>query len=85
MKAAEHFTSVDPFRVNYTNANPDDIWPSQGTKGVIEGSYNSEYTYYRSQYLLNPLRPDWYSDVIIPSWNTLKNLGIPANFNPVSD
>lgn len=41
MKAAEHFTHADPFRVNYTNANPNDIFPSQGTNGPIAASYNS--------------------------------------------
>ncbi|CAE6466057.1 unnamed protein product, partial [Rhizoctonia solani] len=43
MKAAERFTGVDPFRVNYTNADPDDIFPSQGKNGVIAADYNNWY------------------------------------------
>jgi hypothetical protein len=41
MKAAEHFTGADPYRVNYTGANPNDILPSQGNNGPIAGGYNS--------------------------------------------
>ncbi|EUC63656.1 choline dehydrogenase [Rhizoctonia solani AG-3 Rhs1AP] len=40
MKAAEHFTGVDPFRVNSTGANPNEIFPSQGTEGTIAASFN---------------------------------------------
>ncbi|KAJ1300911.1 hypothetical protein OPQ81_003336 [Rhizoctonia solani] len=43
MKDAEHFTVVDPFRVNYTNANPNDIFPSQGKNGPVAASYNNWY------------------------------------------
>lgn len=45
MKAAEHFTGADPFRVNDTRADPKSIFPSQGTNGPIEGSYNSGWLY----------------------------------------
>ncbi|KAH7337859.1 alcohol oxidase [Rhizoctonia solani] len=44
MKAAEHFTGIDPFRVNSTGANPDDIFPSQGTNGPIAASFNTWYS-----------------------------------------
>ncbi|CAE7060958.1 unnamed protein product [Rhizoctonia solani] len=43
MKDAERFTGVDPFRVNYTNAGSNDIFPSQGTSGPVAGSYNNWY------------------------------------------
>ncbi|KAH7337862.1 alcohol oxidase [Rhizoctonia solani] len=43
MKAAERFTGVDPFRVNYTGADPDDIFPSQGKNGVVAADYNNWY------------------------------------------
>ncbi|CAE6351120.1 unnamed protein product [Rhizoctonia solani] len=43
MKAAERFTGVDPFRVNYTNADPNGVLPSQGTGGPVAGSYNNWY------------------------------------------
>ncbi|KAH7337843.1 alcohol oxidase [Rhizoctonia solani] len=43
MKAAERFTGVDPFRANYTNAGPKDIFPSQGKNGVVAGGYNNWY------------------------------------------
>ncbi|CCO37094.1 hypothetical protein BN14_11245 [Rhizoctonia solani AG-1 IB] len=43
MKAAEHFTGVDPFRENHTNAGPGDIFPSQGQDGLVAASYNSWY------------------------------------------
>ncbi|CUA76134.1 Oxygen-dependent choline dehydrogenase [Rhizoctonia solani] len=43
MEAAERFTGVDPFRVNYTHANPDSIFPSQGTSGPVAASYNNWY------------------------------------------
>ncbi|KEP47070.1 glucose dehydrogenase [Rhizoctonia solani 123E] len=44
MKAAEHFTGVDPFRVNSTGANPNEIFPSQGTEGTIAASFNTWYS-----------------------------------------
>ncbi|KAJ1301435.1 hypothetical protein OPQ81_008693 [Rhizoctonia solani] len=43
MKAAEHFTGVDPFRVNNTNADPNNIFPSQGKDGLLAISYNNWY------------------------------------------
>ncbi|KAG8689296.1 hypothetical protein FRC11_003307 [Ceratobasidium sp. 423] len=43
MKAAERFTGVDPFRVNYTNVGSNDIFPSQGKSGLVTASYNSWY------------------------------------------
>ena len=42
MRTAEHFTGTDPFRVNYTNADPDIIFPTQGKNGPIAASYNSK-------------------------------------------
>ncbi|KAB5591137.1 Choline dehydrogenase [Ceratobasidium theobromae] len=50
MKSAEHFTSVDPFRVNDTHASPDDIFPSQGTKGPVAPSYNTWYSDVATQF-----------------------------------
>ncbi|CAE6510948.1 unnamed protein product [Rhizoctonia solani] len=44
MKATEHFTGVDPFRVNSTGANPNEIFPSQGTNGTIAASFNTWYS-----------------------------------------
>ncbi|KAB5592638.1 Choline dehydrogenase [Ceratobasidium theobromae] len=44
MKAAEHFIAVDPYRLNYTNADPNDIFSSQGTEGPIAGGYNNWYS-----------------------------------------
>ncbi|CAE6481256.1 unnamed protein product [Rhizoctonia solani] len=44
MKAAEHFTGVDPFRANSTNANSGGIFPSQGTSGSIAASFNTWYS-----------------------------------------
>ncbi|KAJ1300912.1 hypothetical protein OPQ81_003337 [Rhizoctonia solani] len=44
MKAAERFTGIDPFRANSTGATPDDIFPSQGTKGTIAASFNTWYS-----------------------------------------
>ncbi|ELU40827.1 GMC oxidoreductase [Rhizoctonia solani AG-1 IA] len=44
MKAAERFTGVDPFRINYTNADPDDVFPSQGKNGLVAASYNNWYS-----------------------------------------
>ncbi|KAG8727841.1 hypothetical protein FRC11_012322, partial [Ceratobasidium sp. 423] len=44
MKAAERFTGIDPFRANSTGADPDDIFPSQGTKGPIAASFNTWYS-----------------------------------------
>ncbi|CAE6415789.1 unnamed protein product [Rhizoctonia solani] len=44
MKAAERFTGVDPFRINYTHADPNDIYPSQGKVGLMTASYNSWYS-----------------------------------------
>ncbi|CAE6538799.1 unnamed protein product [Rhizoctonia solani] len=44
MKAAEHFTGVDPFRINDTQANPNTIYPSQGTNGPVEASFNNWYS-----------------------------------------
>lgn len=44
MKAAEHFIAVDPYRLNYTNADPNDIFSSQGTEGPIAGGYNSKWS-----------------------------------------
>ncbi|GAB1520525.1 hypothetical protein RhiTH_003602 [Rhizoctonia solani] len=41
MKAAERFETIDPFRANATHADPDDIYPSQGTKGPISASFNT--------------------------------------------
>ncbi|KAJ1300922.1 hypothetical protein OPQ81_003348 [Rhizoctonia solani] len=43
MKAAERFTGVDPFRVNDTNADPNNIFPSQGKDGLLAISYNNWY------------------------------------------
>ncbi|KAJ1300896.1 hypothetical protein OPQ81_003322 [Rhizoctonia solani] len=43
MRTAEHFTSADPFRVNYTDADPGSIFPSQGENGPVAASYNSWY------------------------------------------
>ncbi|EUC63663.1 glucose dehydrogenase, partial [Rhizoctonia solani AG-3 Rhs1AP] len=42
MKAAELFTGVDPFRLNYTDSDPNDIFPSQGKNGLVAASYNSK-------------------------------------------
>ncbi|CAE7227869.1 unnamed protein product [Rhizoctonia solani] len=44
MKRAERFTGIDPFRANYTHANPSDIFPSQGTNGTIAASFNTWYS-----------------------------------------
>ncbi|CAE6433226.1 unnamed protein product [Rhizoctonia solani] len=44
MKDAERFTGVDPFRVNYTNTDPNDIFPSQGKSGPVAASYNDWYS-----------------------------------------
>ncbi|EUC61273.1 glucose dehydrogenase [Rhizoctonia solani AG-3 Rhs1AP] len=44
MKAAEHFIGVDPFRVNYTNADQKDIFPSQGKNGLVVAGYNNWYS-----------------------------------------
>ncbi|CUA69182.1 Pyranose dehydrogenase 1 [Rhizoctonia solani] len=44
MKAAERFTGADPFRVNYTGADPNDIFPSQGRNGLIAAGYNNWYS-----------------------------------------
>ncbi|CAE6425509.1 unnamed protein product [Rhizoctonia solani] len=44
MKAAERFTGIDPFRANATGASQDDIFPSQGTKGMIAASFNTWYS-----------------------------------------
>ncbi|CEL58759.1 Glucose oxidase OS=Talaromyces flavus GN=GOX PE=3 SV=1 [Rhizoctonia solani AG-1 IB] len=44
MKAAERFTTIDPFRANATDADTDDIFPSQGTKGPIAASFNTWYS-----------------------------------------
>ncbi|KAH7337860.1 alcohol oxidase [Rhizoctonia solani] len=44
MKDAERFTGVDPFRVNYTKADPNDIFPSQGRNGPVAASYNDWYS-----------------------------------------
>ncbi|CAE6446915.1 unnamed protein product [Rhizoctonia solani] len=44
MKAAEHFTGVDPFRANYANASQNDIFPSQGKNGPVAVSYNNWYS-----------------------------------------
>ncbi|KAF8756714.1 alcohol oxidase, partial [Rhizoctonia solani] len=43
MKNAERFTGIDPFRANYTNADPTSIFPSQGRNGPVAGSYNNWY------------------------------------------
>ncbi|KDN38596.1 hypothetical protein RSAG8_09383, partial [Rhizoctonia solani AG-8 WAC10335] len=43
MKAAERFTGIDPFRVNYTHADPNGIFPSQGESGPVAASYNNWY------------------------------------------
>ncbi|CAE6464745.1 unnamed protein product [Rhizoctonia solani] len=67
MKIAERFIGIDPFRANYTNANPADIFHSQGTNGPIAASFNT-----------------WYSDIIAPYAETMRNLGVPINFNPDS-
>ncbi|CAE6537225.1 unnamed protein product [Rhizoctonia solani] len=42
MKDAERFTGIDPFRFNYTNANANDIFPSQGKSGPVAASYNGK-------------------------------------------
>ncbi|CAE6510952.1 unnamed protein product [Rhizoctonia solani] len=68
MKAAERFTGVDPFRVNYTDADQNDIFPSQGQNGVVAAGYNN-----------------WYSDIVVPVGKSMVSLGVPANFDPVSD
>lgn len=44
MKAAERFTGVDPFRMNYTNADTVDILPSQGKNGLVTADYNNWYS-----------------------------------------
>ncbi|KEP46778.1 glucose dehydrogenase [Rhizoctonia solani 123E] len=44
MKSAERFTGIDPFRLNYTDASPNDIFPSQGKNGVIATSYDDWYS-----------------------------------------
>ncbi|KAJ1300921.1 hypothetical protein OPQ81_003347 [Rhizoctonia solani] len=44
MKAAERFTGVDPFRVNYTKADANNIFPSQGKDGPVAASYNEWYS-----------------------------------------
>ncbi|KDN44352.1 hypothetical protein RSAG8_05616, partial [Rhizoctonia solani AG-8 WAC10335] len=44
MKAAERFTGVDPFRSNYSHADPNDIFPSQGQNGIVAASYNDWYS-----------------------------------------
>ncbi|CUA69309.1 Glucose oxidase [Rhizoctonia solani] len=44
MKAAERFTGADPFRVNYTGADPNDTFPSQGRNGLIAAGYNNWYS-----------------------------------------
>ncbi|CAE6384771.1 unnamed protein product, partial [Rhizoctonia solani] len=44
MKAAEHFTIADPFRVNNTGAGQNDILPSQGSNGPVAGGYSSWYS-----------------------------------------
>ncbi|CAE6346970.1 unnamed protein product [Rhizoctonia solani] len=43
MEAAERFTGIDPFRANYTDADPSSIFPSQGRNGPVAGSYNNWY------------------------------------------
>ncbi|KAF8602842.1 alcohol oxidase [Ceratobasidium sp. AG-I] len=43
MKAAEDFTNTDPFR-NYSSNSATNIYPSQGTEGVISSSYNTWYS-----------------------------------------
>ncbi|KAG8685033.1 hypothetical protein FRC11_011219 [Ceratobasidium sp. 423] len=40
MKAAEHFTDVDPFWLNDTNSDPNTIFPSQGKDGPVAICYN---------------------------------------------
>ncbi|CAE6497422.1 unnamed protein product [Rhizoctonia solani] len=44
MKSAERFTGIDPFRANYSHANPGSIYPSQGTQGIIAASFNAWYS-----------------------------------------
>ncbi|CCO35528.1 Choline dehydrogenase Short=CDH [Rhizoctonia solani AG-1 IB] len=43
MKTAERFTGIDPFRANYTNADPSSIFESQGRNGPVASSYNNWY------------------------------------------
>jgi hypothetical protein len=84
MKAAEHFTGVDPFRENHTNAGPGDIFPSQGQDGLVAASYNSNYLR-NSRYLFTNFSLGWYGDITPPFAKSMANLGIPINFNPVSN
>ncbi|CUA69183.1 Oxygen-dependent choline dehydrogenase [Rhizoctonia solani] len=44
MEAAERFTGVDPFRVNYANSSQIDIFLSQGKNGPVAASYNTWYS-----------------------------------------
>ncbi|CUA69310.1 hypothetical protein RSOLAG22IIIB_08434 [Rhizoctonia solani] len=44
MEAAERFTGVDSFRVNYANSSQTDIFPSQGKNGPVAASYNNWYS-----------------------------------------
>ncbi|KAG8739196.1 hypothetical protein FRC11_000871 [Ceratobasidium sp. 423] len=67
MMAAEHFTGVDPFRLNDTNSDPNTIFPSQGKHGPLSICYNN-----------------WYDETTIPFRQSLANLGVPINYDPVS-
>ncbi|KAH7337866.1 alcohol oxidase [Rhizoctonia solani] len=44
MQAAERFTGVDPFQINYTHADPNSIYPSQGMNGLVTASYKTWYS-----------------------------------------